>query len=52
LSGNADIETQLLIWSVKCEAFSYIHFSLFWVTNMAKGRESFPAFTPNYLEQN
>ena len=34
------------------EAFSYIHFSLFWTTNIAKGRENFPAFIPNYLEPN
>ena len=34
------------------EAFSHIHFSLFWVTKIAKGRESFPAFVLNYLEQN
>ena len=29
------------------ETFLYIHFSLFGVTNTAKGREFIPAFTPN-----
>ncbi len=32
------------------ETFLYIHFSLFGVTNTAKGREFIPAFTPNPLK--